>query len=471
MPGAPACHARHRADVLLAIVAAVATATACARWPEAPDPASIQNVDPEVKALVEEHIAAVSQNRSDPTSWGRLAMAYEANGLLVEAADAYTVAIGLGDLEPKWRYHRALLLARRGELESALADLDRVIALAPAYAPAHWQQGFWRLDLGDTDRALASFRAAMQAAPDDPAGPVGVARVHLSKREDAAAAATLEQLLERAPGNRYALQLLGTAYQRLGRDDDARFALSVGAGGQPAWNDPWSDEVAQYRRGFAAMLKEATQLGLARQFDQSIALLEKLRQMRPDDTALKVYLGGMYASAGRMREAESILAPVLAADPRQFDATMHLASGYLFAGDLDQAASYAARAMELRPASADASKLQGIVLWRRGRDREAMAAFETSATADPRDAMPHLWTGMILGQQGRYVDARHRFEVALSKNPLLGDALLGVADTYAAMGSFEQARLFLERAEQAEPNNPRLAAARQRLGAASGSNR
>jgi len=471
MPGAPACLARRRGPVLIGIATVFAIAAACARGPAPPDPASIGDLDPEVKTLIEEQTAAVNQQRSDAARWGRLAMAYEANGRLVEAENAYAVAIELGDSEPRWRYHRALLVARRGDLQPALADLERVIALAPTYAPARWQQGFWRLDLGDTDGALTSFRAAMQAAPEDQAGAVGVARVQLSKREDAAAAATLEQLLERAPGNRYALQLLGTAYQRLGREDEARFALSVGAGGQPAWNDPWSDEVAQFRRGFAAMLKEATQLGLERRFDESIALLETLRQMRPDDTALKVYLGGMYASAGRMREAETILSPVLAADPRQFDATMHLASGYLFAGDLDQAATYAARAMDLRPGSADASKLQGIVLWRKGGDRDAMAAFESAASADPRDAMPHLWMGMILGQQGRYLDARRRFEVALSKNPLLADALLGVADTYAAMGSFDQARIFLERAEQAEPGNPRLAAARQRIGTAATSNR
>jgi tetratricopeptide (TPR) repeat protein len=393
-------------------------------------------------------------------------MAYEANGLLVQAADAYSVAVTLDESEPKWRYRRALIVARRGDVETALADLGRVIALAPSYAPAHWRQGFWRLDLGDPDRALASFRSAMQAAPDDPAGPIGVALVYLSKREDGAAAAELEQLLERTPGNRYALQLLGTAYQRLGRADDARFALSVGSSGQPTWNDPWSDEVGQYRRGFAAMLKEATQFGLERRFDQAIALREKLRQIRPDDMSLQVYLGGMYASAGRMRDAEAILAPILGADPRQFDATMHLASGYLFTGDLDQAATYAARAIALRPSSADASKLQGIVSWRRGGDREAMRDFEAAAVGDPRDPMPHLWMGMILGQQGRYVEARQRFETALSKNPLLGDALLGVADTYAAVGAFDQARTFLERAEQAEPDNPRLAAARQRIDAA-----
>ena len=466
MPGAPTVHARSRTRSVVLLVVALLLALACDRTPSPPDPAALQDVDPEVKALIVEHTAAVNASRSDPARWGRLGMAYEANGLLVSAADAYTVALGLDDHEPKWRYRRALLLARRGEVGPALADLDRVIQLAPAYGPARWRQGFWQLDVGEADRALESFRAAIQAAPDDPAGAVGVALVHLSRREDAEAAAELERLLERAPGTRYALQLLGTAYQRLGREDEARFALSVGAAGQPEWSDPWSDEVAEYRRGFAAMLKEATRLGLERRFDQAIALLEQLRRVRPDDTALQVYLGGMYASAGRMPEAESLLTPILHADPQQFDALMHLASGYLFAGALDTAAVYADRAIALRPASADASKLRGVVLWRRGQDREAMTAFESAAAADPRDAMPHLWMGMILGQQGRYLDARQRFESALVKNPLLGDALLGVADTYAAVGSFDQARRFLERAEQAEPSNPRLAAARQRIDAA-----
>jgi tetratricopeptide (TPR) repeat protein len=466
MPVTPAGHAPHRAWFLALAVLAGALDAACRRPAAPPDPGALVDVDPEVKALIVERTAAVRADPSDGRRWGRLAMAYEANGLLVQAVDAYSVALELDDREPRWPYHRARLLARRGDVAAALADLDRVIEGAPAYAPARWQQGFWRLDLGDTDRALESFRAAIQAGPDDPAGPVGVARVHLARREDAAAAVELERLLERAPGNRYALQLLGTAYRRLGREDDARFALSVGAAGQPAWTDPWAEEVGEDRRGFAAMLKEATRLGMDRQFDQATALLERLRRQRPDDLALKVYLGGMYASAGRLAEAESLLTPILHADPKQFDALMHLASGYLFAGALDTAAVYADRAIALRPESADASKLRGVVLWRSGRDREAMAAFESAAAADPRDAMPSLWMGMILGQQGRYLDARQRFEAALAQNPLLGDALLGIADTYAAMGNFDEARRFLDRAEQAEPDNPRLAAARQRIDAA-----
>ena len=435
----------------------------CEHGPAPPDPRTFGELDPAVIALLNELTAAVNDRRSDGARWGRLAMGLEANGLLVQAATNYEVAVRLNDNEPRWRYQLALLKARRGDVDAALADLDRVVQLAPGYAPARWKQGLWWLDRGDTAKAKAAFEAAVKAAPADVAGHIGLALVHLSNRQDAQAVTALESLLATHPGDRYALQLLGTAYRRLGRDQDARFALTVGSSGQPSWPDPWSDEIAQYRRGFAALLKEATQLGLERKFDEAIARLDQLVKLRPDDQALRVYLGGMYAAAGRINEAAAILDPVLAADPSNFDATMHLASGYLFAGDLDRSAVYATRALALRPSNADAAKLRGMVHWQQGRTREAEALLTEAASADPRDPMPHLWMGMILGQQMRYVEARQRFETALSKNPLLGDALIGVADTFAATGAFAQAEVALKRAEQAEPNNPRLPAARDRI--------
>ena len=467
MPGAPTSNAHRRGWARgAALIVSIVLASACDRTPPPPDPATLGNVDPAVRTLVDELTASVNADRRDAARWGRLGLAYEANGLLVQAAQAYDVAVGLDEREPRWRYRRGILTARRGDVDAALADLEQVIVLAPSYAPARWRKGLWLLDLARPDAAATAFREALAAAPTDPAGPIGLALVHLSKREDEQAAEALERLLAKSPGDRYALHLLGTAYQRLGRTEEARFALSIGRGGQPLWADAWSEEVDQYRRGFAAMLKEATQLGMERRFDESISLLERLRALRPEDTALRVYLGGMYASAGRMGEATAILEPVLAADPRHFDATMHLASGYLFTGALDEAAEYAARALELRPESADAAKLRGVVDWQQGREREALARFEAAAASDPRDPMPHLWMGMINGQQGQYLRARNRFEAALSKNPLLGDALIGLADTHAATGDFAEAEKILERAAQAEPNNPRLAAAQERIGAA-----
>jgi tetratricopeptide (TPR) repeat protein len=453
---------RHLTVILLAAIS-LPCVGGCDRVAAPPDPRTFGLTDPAVIELLDELTAAVNADRSDAARWGRLAMGLEANGLLVHAATNYDMAVRLDQNEPRWRYRRAVLSARRGEIDSALADLKIVSGMAPGYAPAHWRTGQLLLDRGDTAAAEVAFRSAVQAAPSEPAGHTGLALVHLSKGENSEAAAVLEKLLSSNAGERYALQLLGTAYRRLGREDDARFALTIGSAGQPAWTDAWSDEISQYRRGFAAMLKEATQLGLERKFDQAIAILDRLVALRPEDKALRVYRGGMYAASGRIAAAAAILEPLLAEDPKHFDATMHLASGYLFAGDLDQASVYATRALDLRPDNADAAKLRGMVLWQKGRLKEAIALLEAAAAADPRDATPHLWMGMILGQQARYVDARRRFEAALAKNPLLGDALIGVADTFAATGAWAEAENALERAGQAEPANPRLAAARERI--------
>jgi tetratricopeptide (TPR) repeat protein len=450
---------------LVALLLVLAVSAACDRGPAPPDVAALAPADPEVQAYLRELTAAVDRDRASAAAWGRLGMAYEANGFLPQAEAAYRRATTLDAGEPRWRYLGALLRARRGEVREALADLEPVAV--GGYVPARWRTGLWRLDLGDTAGATAAFRAVVEVAPSEPAGPIGLALVHLAQRQEADAVALLEALLKASPGERYALQLLGTAYRRLGREDDARFALSVGRTGQPAWPDPYLDEVARERRGFAAQLKEATALAAERRFDEALPILQRLSTQRADDIALQVYLGGIYATAGRTGEARAILEPIVAAAPQNFDAQMHLASTYLFAGDLDRAAACAGRAAGLRPGSAAAAKLQGVALWQQGRLDEAATQFAAALERDPRDAMPSLYLGMMLGQQGRYAEARRRFEDALARNPLLGDALLGIADTHAALGDFRSAEAALDRAAQAEPGNPRLPAARTRISAAS----
>ena len=93
-----------------------------------------------------------------------------------------------------------------------------------------------------------------------------------------AAADLLERTLANNPGDRYAMQLLGTAYRRLGRVAEAEFALAVGESGEPAWPDPWTDEMLQFRRGFAVRLKDATQYFVAGRMAEAMALLQQLRQ-------------------------------------------------------------------------------------------------------------------------------------------------------------------------------------------------
>jgi tetratricopeptide (TPR) repeat protein len=446
-------------------VAGVALVIAAAWWglrargPQPPRLADLGAMDPEVRALISDRIERVSDARSSASAWGALGIACEANGFARTAAQAYETATTLEPANARWWYRLALLRSRLGDPSGALSALDRVLALDANYAPAHWRRGLWLFDQGNTQLAEASFRRAAEVDRTDPGGFVGLARVFLARGENQAAVDTLERLLSEYPGDRYALQLLGTAYRRLARHDDAQFALAVGAGGEPLWRDPWSDEVAAARRGFAAVLKQATGHAMAGRFSEAIPLLEQLRAQKPEDVGLVIHLGGVYAAAGRLPEAIALLDAVVARHPDSFDAHLNLATAHVFARALDRAAAHADRAIALRRDSAKAHETRGMILWQSGQVIEATAALEKALDLDPRNQQPRVWIGLMLLERGQPARAIPFFEAALRSDPMLGDALVGIGRAQIDMGEIEQARLTLARAAQVDPESQRLKAA------------
>jgi tetratricopeptide (TPR) repeat protein len=450
--------------LLLALVVAVATG-AFVWWgrspaPEVPSLAEYGEMDRDVRAFIAEHLAAVASAPNHADSWRRLGLASEANGFVGLAARAYRRATELDPRAARTWYRLALVDGRLGDHASAMAALDRSLAVDSSYPPAHWRRGLWLLDAADLAGAQIAFERAVSVGPSDPGGSLGLARLSLARGENAAAVATLERLLEERPGNRYALQLLGTAYRRLGRTDDAQFALAVGVRGEPQWPDPWSDEVALYRRGFAATLKEATGYALDGHFDRAIPLLERLHRERPDDVGLQTHLGGIYVAGGRADDGIRTLEAVVGRDPTNFDAHLSLATAYLLAKSHALAARHADRALALRPTSASALETQGMILWQTQRPQEALAMLRSALERDPRRSRPRVWIGLIHVEQGRAREAVADFEMALSTDPVLVDALAGLAMAYARLGAMEQADLALRRGAQINPASPRLQQAR-----------
>ncbi len=454
---------------LLLIVAVALLFSACQRGPAPPELASFGTLDPAVSMLLTEQLAALRAAPADADNWGALAMALEANGLTTQARDIYTVGTSTATTMPtahgRWWYHLARLKSREGDTEAALAAFDQAIALSPDYVPARWRRGQLLLDRGDLAGAEAAFRVAANLAPRDPAGAVGLARVHLAQGQNSAAAATLEAVIEGAPMLRYAYQLLATAYRALGRERDAAEAAAAGASGEPAWVDPWLDEVGAFRRGFAATLKEATGLSAEGRHAESIARLERLRTERPDDRELLTYLGGIYATAGRSDDAKRLLDEVLRVAPENFDATMHLATAHLFAGAYDDADRLAARASTLRAGDGAAVRLRGVVAWRRGRLDDAERWLTEAAAANPQDAKALAWIGSIQMTRTRVPQALAAYRAALARDPLLGEALVGGVAAALAAGDLASAARWLTRARRVAPSHPQLADLGRQLGA------
>ena len=420
-------------------------------------------VAPEVADTARQALASLAEDPRDAQRWGRFGMICEANGLVSAAADAYAAATSLQAPEAKWWYRLAFVEARAGRMDEAIRDVRRAIELNPAYGPAHWRLGLWLLDRDDVEDAERAFTKARELDPNDVSAAAGLARVYLQRSQNDRAADVLEQTLAKNPGDRYALQLLGAAYRRLGRVDEAGFALTVGETGEPMWADPWTDEMLQFRRGFAVRLKDATQYFSAGRMAEAIALLQQLRQEKPDDIALLHHLGEVYIAAGRVPEGVAILETVVIRDPQRFEAYVNLASGYLKLQDLPRARAAADRAIAINPTLGRAHQAKGLILWRAGDEAAALDAFTTAIRWDSRDVRSRVWAGMVEMNRNNPRDALERFAGATRLDPTRAEAWVGVANATMSLGEWDRAASALQHAAQLDPQAADVTQAAERL--------
>ena len=390
-------------------------------------------------------------------------MVCEANGLPGAARDAYANATTIQPSEAKWWFRLASVSARLGRMDDALRDVQLAIDRNPTYAPAFWHLGMWLLDQNQIASAERAFNRSTEIDPADRAGWIGLARVYLQRDENARAAGLLERLAGAGPSDGYTLQLLGTAYRRLGRLDQAASAMQVGVKGEPQWSDPWTNEMLEYRRGYAALLKDATAYLVAGQFPRAIGILEQLRRDKPDDLVLMAHLGQVYVAAGRDTDGVALLERVTAREPDRFEAHVDLATGYMHLGDLAKARAEAERAVSINASYAPAYETMGLVLARLDDTRGSIAALDTAVRLDPRNARALVWTGMVQTNAGRGAAALAAFERAVQIDPTNGDAWIGIANAHMNQHDLAGATEALQNAQRLQPDRPVVQETAKRL--------
>jgi superkiller protein 3 len=431
--------------------------------PVPPALADLGPLAPEITDIVRQAREGVVQDPRDGARWGRFAMVCEANGLSGAARDAYANAAAMQPAEPKWPFHLAVVESRLGRSDDAVREMRRAIELNPSYAPAQWRLGLWLLDRNQTEGAERAFSRATDIDPADRAGWIGLARVYLQRDENERAAGLLERLAASAPGDGYTLQLLGTAYRGLGKAEQATSASQVGAKSEAQWTDPWTDEMAAYRRGYAALLKDATAHIVAGRFREAIAILEQLQRDKPDDLVLMAHLGQVYVAAGRDADGVSLLERVVARQPDRFEAHVDLATGYMHLGNLGKARAAVQRALALNASFAPAYETLGLVQWRDGHTRDAVEAFDRSVQLDPRNARALVWKAMVETNDGRSDDALASFERATRVDPTNVDAWIGIANAQMNRREVAAATAALQNAQRLQPDRPAVKATADRL--------
>lgn len=201
-------------------------------------------------------------------------------------------------------------------------------------------------------------------------------------------------------------------------------------------------------QGEADLLAGRIDAGINR-LDESMKLLDRVRQLRPEheklqanradvllklgrlDDALAAYkamprtagtatqIGVVLGRMGRNNEAISEFRDAIAMDPQQLSARVNLARALEAKGDLAEAIETYRQALQLRPNDANARLSLANLLYRPEVNQLAAAAVEYQAYLSlmPNDANAHAALGFVYGELGRYDDAGRHFRAALAIDP------------------------------------------------------
>ena len=464
--------------LLYAGVSQARRAAYAARLPALPE---LSGQPPALREHLETADRAARDRPTSADAVGALGLAYHADLFLEHAERAYAAAEALRGGAWRWTYYRALAHGLRGNTEGLAEGLRQVVAAAPDFGAAWWRLGEAEFKAGHYDGAAEAWRralppgepapAAEAVAPADraPGAPVsayaalGLARVALVQGDPEGAADRLEAVTAAAPGFGPAFRLLGDAYARLDRTEDAAQAVRA-ADGLPQYEpylDPLSEALVRESRSTTFLLQQAatadlttnaawreylirralefdpdhqvalaelaTMFRLRRRYEEALELLERQRRLRPDDLGILADIGRCLSGLRRYAEAEPVLRRALEGldnAPTRFELGLVLDG----AGRRGEAIAEYRRALDRNPNYPGALNNLGVALASQGRMDEASRHLERLIAIDPGDAGAHANLGLALAATGAPDRAATAFREALRLDPDHAGARAGLQD-------------------------------------------
>jgi tetratricopeptide (TPR) repeat protein len=427
-------------------------------------PKNMDGLDLQVRAYLEEQIERVRQAPDEASRHATLGIAYGANGLWLEARDSYRMVLMLDPDEVLAKYHAAVATQQLSDYTGTIAMLQEIVEEHPDFAPARHRLGALLLDSGSIEAAEAELQQAVTLAPDMPHGYIGLAEVALRNRDHEHAVELLEQALRRAPRNKMAHYLLGSAYRYMGRRDDAKRELKFGADAKRRYiPTEWSKKVPDHAKGMPFQIRQAQRYSKRGQYDKAIEVLSTALQWHPESVEALNDLAIVYLERRQLDKARELLERAVQADETNTATYINLAACYLDMGQPVEALRQIDRSVELAPNIAQAHVTRATVLLRLQRVAEAAEALEKAGQLDPQNPTLHMDLANTFRKLGRYADAKKHYETVVAQTPRSIEAQVGLCGVSIRLRDLDQAATALAAVRRLAPNHPRVKTLTARL--------
>jgi protein O-GlcNAc transferase len=343
-------------------------------------------------------------------------------------------------------YRAGVAALGHNDLNSALADFEKVVHLAPAVEQGHSALGAVLIRLGRTNEGILELEKALSIQSTD-----STAQTNLAM-----------------------------AYEQSGRSAKALPWFAKLEAGARAQNTSLPASVlAAYARALAAN----------RQFPAAVTHMKEAITADPKNAEWHDELGSLYAQQHNWADARQAFSAAIELDPGMAMAHMHLgvvlkaeqqpgaldelAKAYQLApqspvvaleygealagaGQDEQAIPVLQHALELNPNATGVAYQLGLALQRSNRVQDAISLFQKAAAAEPGNSEILTNLGMALCQAQQAKDAVPILQHAVALTPDNAIAHQNLAAAYIQLSQFDDAITQLRAALKLSPNAPQL---------------
>lgn len=332
----------------------------------------------------------------------------DTKGALADLSEAIA-ASGRKDLSTAVAYYdRGVIYDDLGQRQKALADFSAAIALRPTYGEAHSARAAARLASGDAQGAIADLKALLGIDPAFPDAHYHLARAYQAAGMTAEAQSEYATALKTNP-KAYVYEGRGILNMNSGHTEAAIADFSAALKAKP-------DRVSsQVDRGQAYLA--------AHDYEAALADFESALKSAPGNAAATVGRATALTKLGRTDAAQSAVQAAVAADPKS------AARLYRTRGDaeLSHRAYKAAiadydRALAAAPNNVVALINRGAAHHGLGQFPAAAADYKAALRLRPNDPMIYNNLGNALAAQGKLDKAIAEYDKALKIDPAYGPA-------------------------------------------------
>jgi tetratricopeptide (TPR) repeat protein len=257
------------------------------------------------------------------------------------------------------------------------------------------------------------------------------------------------QVLAEDPRNIDALFTIATAYQRLGRLEDA---------------ERYTRDAAEFYPNNAEAWSRLGNIAIAKNEPNSVAeFMERALQLQPNHAGYLYNLGWMYDQTGDTARATSYYQRAIQASPLSFEAMNNLALIYGQSGQSERALPLLQRAIQTDPEAEAAYFNLANYHARRREWKPAMDNYQRVLDLNPGNAVAAVEKGRILLELGRAEEGVEMFNYALEFDSSSFEAYMLLCSAYEKMGHAKEALAAAQEAKRVRPDAPEVVAALQRL--------